>query len=169
MLGRLTLPGQPLRARLAQFEREVRVRGRCHAGTNAGGTVPRHRFRCTFVIDYFSYATTGSTFTRSRRWIPAGGSRVLHGHLFRECRFGVLFSCMCVLVSFNYASSRGVCSMALGGIPGGVAGVVSSELTNGYRCDSGVGCNFRDMVFAVRAWSNVRSDCAEDGISKWCG
>ena len=44
-----------------------------------------------------------------------------------------------------------------GGIPGGVAGVVSSELTKGYRSDSGIGCNFRDMVFAVRAWSNVRS------------
>ena len=44
-------------------------------------------------------------------------------------------------------------------------GVVSSELTKGYRCDSGIGCNFRDMVFAVRAWSNARSGCAEDGIS----
>ena len=54
-----------------------------------------------------------------------------------------------------------------GGIPGGVAGVVSSELTKGYRCDSGIGCNFRDMVFAVRAWSNARSGCAEDGISRW--
>ena len=59
--------------------------------------------------------------------------------------------------------------MALWGIPGGVAGVVSSELTKGYGCDSGIGCNFRDMVFTVRARSNARSGCAEDGISRWCG
>ena len=52
-----------------------------------------------------------------------------------------------------------------GEIPGCVAGVVSSELTKGYRCDSGIGCNFRDMVFAVRAWSNASADGAEDDIS----
>ena len=41
-------------------------------------------FRCPFVIGFFSYATTGSTFTRSRRWIAAGGSRALQGHHRRD-------------------------------------------------------------------------------------
>ena len=43
ILGRLTLPGQPLRARLAQIEREVRVRGRCHArhGRRRNRTAPQ--------------------------------------------------------------------------------------------------------------------------------
>ena len=103
-----------LRARLAHYASLVWVRGCCHAGTAAGGTGPCSRFHFPFVLDYYTYASTGSTSSMSRRWIPAGGCRVLHGHFFSEnVASGGLFSCMCVLVSFNNASSRGVCSMAL--------------------------------------------------------
>ena len=56
-----------------------------------------------------------------------------------------------------------------GGIPGGVAGDVSSELTKVFRSDSGVGRNYRDMMFVVRAWSCTPSGCMEDGISRGFG
>ena len=84
----------------------------------------------------------------------------LRGFCFRACvcRF------LCIMLL-----REGCVPWPSRGIPGGVAGVVSSELTKGYWCDSGIGCNFRDMVFAVRAWSNALSGCAEDGIGRWCG
>ena len=54
--------------------------------------------------------------------------------------------------------------MALRGIPGGVAGDLTSKLTKGYRCDSGIGGNCRDMAFAVRAWSSALFGYAEGSI-----
>ena len=55
-----------------------------------------------------------------------------------------------------------------GGIPGGVAGIVTDELTKGYRSVSGMDCALRDMAFAVRAEKKARSCGAEGGVSRWC-
>ena len=41
---------------------------------------------------------------------------------------------------------------------------MTDKLTKVYRNDSGVCCNYGDMIIAVRAWGSALSVCMKDGI-----